>query len=100
MAMVRDQHQHLARRLRVIRKEVYGDDGIPILAEALGIPEQTWENYESGVALPAPTVLALIEITGANPHWLLTGNGDRYTPKSSGDHPHRAGAPSGPLLHQ
>jgi hypothetical protein len=100
MAIVRDQHRRLARRLREIREDVYGDDGIPILAKALGIPDQAWSNYESGVVLPALMVLALIELTGADPHWLLTGEGPRYTAMRCGGHPRRAGAPSRPLLRQ
>ena len=91
--MVRDLNRSLARRLRMIRRELYGADGIPTLAEALGIPNETWSNYEIGVAIPAPTLLVLIEQTGANPHWLLTGQGERYTTRRSGDHPRRAEGP-------
>jgi len=91
--MVRDRNQTLARRLRMIRLELYGADGIPTLADALGIPDETWSNYESGVALPAPTLLVLIEQTGANPHWLLTGKGERYTARRCEDRPRLAGGP-------
>ena len=83
--MVRDLNRNLARRLRMLRRELYGTDGIPALAEALGIPDQTWSNYESGVALPAPILLTLIEQTGVDPHWLLTGQGERYTARHSAD---------------
>jgi hypothetical protein len=48
------------------------------LAETLGIPEETWLNYERGITIPALTVLELIEATGVSPHWLLTGAGERY----------------------
>lgn len=91
--MVRDLNQSLARRLRMLRKELYGEDGIPTLAEALGIPDETWLNYESGVALPATTLLVLIEQTGVSPHWLLTGKGERYTTGRSEDRPRLAGGP-------
>jgi hypothetical protein len=78
----------LAGRLREIRVEEFGDDGIPALARALGIPDRTWVNYERGVVLPAHILLGLIEETGADPHWLLTGEGGRFnrrTPASLGD---------------
>jgi hypothetical protein len=35
----------------------------------------------------------LIEQTGANPHWLLTGNGERYTTRRREDRPRLAGGP-------
>jgi hypothetical protein len=68
----------LAIRVREIRRERYGDGGIPILARLLGLPVQTWVNFEAGVGMPAPVILRFIEVTGADPRWLLTGEGDRY----------------------
>jgi hypothetical protein len=68
----------LAVRVREIRRERYGDGGIPILARVLGLPVQTWVNFEAGVVIPAHVILRFIEVTGAEPHWLLTGQGDRY----------------------
>jgi hypothetical protein len=91
MAMTRDLNRSLAHRLRQVREDLYGECGVPILAEALGIPDRTWSNYESGVTLPAPIVLAFIQETGANPRWLLTGKGKRYTARRSGARPRRAG---------
>jgi hypothetical protein len=79
--MVRDLNPTLARRVRKVRLELYGPNGKAALAHALGIPEQTWSNYESGVALPAPVLLALVELSGVDPHWLLSGEGERYTAK-------------------
>ena len=58
--------------------ERFGEGGGPLLAEALGLPERTWQNYESGVTIPAPVILRFIELTGANPRWLRTGAGGRY----------------------
>ena len=69
----------LARRLQDIRHDVFGPDGVPAMAEAMGVPERTWLNYESGVTAPASMILRLIETTGADPHWLLTGDGLRYS---------------------
>ncbi len=72
------QHEDLCQRLRQVRMELYGENGGPMLAEALGLPYRTWINYESGVTVPALVVLRLIELTGASPHWLLTGEPPRY----------------------
>ena len=68
----------LARRIREIRVEQFGECGGALLAEILGLPERTWHNYESGVTIPAPVILHFVEVTGADPRWLRTGQGDRY----------------------
>jgi hypothetical protein len=72
------QRDGLCRRLRQIRVELYGEDGGPMLAEALHLPFRTWLNYEAGVTAPALVVLRFIVLTGACPHWLLTGEPPRY----------------------
>jgi hypothetical protein len=68
----------LSRRLREIRQEKFGDHGGPELARRLNLPARTWYNYETGVTVPAEVLLAFIDQTGANPLWLLTGDGARY----------------------
>jgi hypothetical protein len=68
----------LARRIREIREELYGQHGGPLLAEALELPYRTWHNYESGCTIPAHSILRFIEVTDAHPHWLLTGEGEKY----------------------
>lgn len=68
----------LARRVREIRQELFGEDGGPILAAAMDLPARTWMNYEQGVMMPAGVVLRLILATQASPHWLLTGEGPKY----------------------
>jgi len=65
-----------------IRSEIFGADGAAILARQLSIPEKTWIHYESGVLIPACVLLEFIELTGVNPHWLLTGKGQRYLSQS------------------
>ena len=67
----------LASRVREIRRETFGD-GVAALSRATGIPAQTSEDCERGVTLPAGALLRFIEHTGAEPHWLLTGEGERY----------------------
>jgi hypothetical protein len=74
----------LCRRLRQVRVELYGEDGGPTLARDLGLPARTWRNYESGVTIPGPVMLRFIELTGACPHWLLTGEPPQYNPMGRG----------------
>ena len=42
----------LGRRLRQVRMDLYGENGGPMLAEALRLPVRTWINYESGMTVP------------------------------------------------
>ena len=67
----------LARRLREVRRERFGDD-VEALADELGIPSRTWLNYESRVSMPAETLLDFVAITRARPVWLRTGEGEKY----------------------
>src|SRR4051794_2778184 len=83
-AMQRQATRGLARRVREVRVERFGEVGGPLLAEALGLPEQTWANYESGVTIPALVILWFVEVTGANPHWLLSGKGPKYADRHRG----------------
>lgn len=68
----------LSRRLREIRQELFGDHGGPELARRLNLPARTWYNYETGVTVPAEVLLAFIELTGASPGYLTTGEGPRF----------------------
>lgn len=81
------QRDGLCRRLRQVRLDLYGENGGPVLAEALGLPFRTWANYEAGVTVPALVMLRFIELTGACPHWLLTGDPPRYQPAGRGPCP-------------
>lgn len=74
----------IARRIKEIREDLYGENGGPLLAQALEIPFRTLHNYEMGCTIPAQTILRLIEVTGAHPHWLLTGTGERFLDRESG----------------
>jgi hypothetical protein len=69
---------NLARRVREVREELYGEHGGPLVADALHIPFRTWLNYEAGCTIPAPSILRFIELTKASPRWLLTGQGVKY----------------------
>ncbi len=68
----------LAYRVRSIREELYGQNGGPLLAREIGVPFRTWMNYEEGCTIPAQAILRFIEVTNADPHWLLTGDGEPY----------------------
>jgi len=72
----------VSRRLREIREDLFGEHGGPELARRLSLPARTWYNYETGVTVPAEILLAFIEQTGANPMWLLNGQGPRYLQSS------------------
>jgi hypothetical protein len=84
MRHAENTHVSLARRLREVRCECYCEDGAAVLAALVDVPLRTWGNYESGVAVPAPVVLRFMEVTGAHPHWLLTGEGPKYLGESEG----------------
>jgi hypothetical protein len=68
----------IADRVRRVRLELFGSNGVMDLAKALGVPAATWASYEAGVTIPAGIVLAFIVATGASPMWLLTGEGEQY----------------------
>ena len=68
----------IARRVLDVRRELFGERGAPLLAEALGLPFRTWANYETGCVMPAHVLLRFIHVTGADPDWLLTGQGEKY----------------------
>lgn len=70
---------NLARRVREVRKELYGDHGGPLLAEAMSLPFRTWDNYEAGVTIPSVVILRFIQLTAVNPVWLLRGEGEKFT---------------------
>lgn len=68
----------ISKRLAEIRRDLFGDEGIPTIAEALHLPPLTWMNYERGVVMPATVLLCVLDLTSADPHWLLTGRGPKY----------------------
>jgi hypothetical protein len=80
----------LAGRVRQVRRDLYGLHGGPLLAEALELPFRTWANYESGCTIPAHVILRFIEVTHADPHWLLTGEGRPYLDPDANAEPDEA----------
>ena len=85
------EHSNLAERIRSVRMDLFGEHGGPVLARLLRVPSRRLARIESGGPIPARIILQLIEVTGANPHWLLSGEGEKYRrPASSrlgGRHP-------------
>jgi hypothetical protein len=74
----------LGLRVREIRRQLFGEDGVPFLAGAMRLPPRTWEHYEAGVTIPATVILGFIEMTSADPRWLFTGEGERYMARPGG----------------
>jgi hypothetical protein len=68
----------LASRVREIRLEKFGAESLANVSQAMNITPRTWDHFENGVMIPACIILQFIELTGVEPHWLLTGEGDRY----------------------
>jgi hypothetical protein len=74
----RPSKAELAERIRQVRWDLFGADGSPELARRLGVPAQTWLNYERGVTIPAEILVVFLELTAVEPRWLLTGRGPRF----------------------
>jgi hypothetical protein len=68
----------VAARFRAVRIALYGENGGPLLARALGIPFRTLHRYETGGTIPAEAILSFIKLTDVDPHWLLTGEGSQF----------------------
>jgi DNA-binding XRE family transcriptional regulator len=73
-----DQKAAFTRRVHEVRVALYGESGAERLAELVGVPRQTWINYESGVSMPAIVALRFLEVARLSPSWLLSGDGPRY----------------------
>ena len=50
----------------------------------MGLPIRTWRNFEAGINMPAEVVLRFLALTGAEPRWLLTGEGSKYQSRPVG----------------
>ena len=90
-----EARHRLASRLRAVRVERYGERGGPELAGRLGVPARSWYNYELGVTVPAEVLLRFLEVTGAEPCWLLDGRGPRYRADDPPRREDEATAPDG-----
>lgn len=74
-----DLSTSLGERLRQVRVEMFGPDGVEEVARRLGVAPQTWRNFEEIGGLISPSQLLLFaELTGTNPLWLRRGQGPKY----------------------
>jgi hypothetical protein len=73
----------MTHRLRRVRVEVFGEDGVERLASVLRISAEHWRAIEGGADVPGRVFLRFLEATGASPLWLLTGEGKRYASPNS-----------------
>jgi hypothetical protein len=76
--MGKQDRADLGLRVREIRREMFGENGGPLLAGRLDLPFPTWVGFEAGRSIPALAILRFIELTRVNPRWLLKGQGDKY----------------------
>ena len=74
---MRDERREIARRVREVRVERFGEGGVPIVADLLCVPARTWRKFEAGVPIPAPAIRRFTELTGTSLRWLRTGKGPR-----------------------
>lgn len=70
--------QAIGRRLAVLREQRHGPRGRSAMAEDLDVTAKNWWNWERGRAMPGEVLLRLLELTGAEPLWVLHGGGPRY----------------------
>jgi hypothetical protein len=74
----RGEFASLPERVRAIRLEQFGPDGGATLASLLGVSQRRIAQLEIDDQTPGHFLLGFIEVTGANPSWLLSGRGERY----------------------
>jgi helix-turn-helix protein len=72
-------YRDLGMRLRQTREELCGSDAAG-WARRLGVPAETWSNYEAGCSVPAEVLLAFLELSGVEPTWLQHGSGPKFRP--------------------
>lgn len=65
---------HISERIKSFRASCAGLQTQQAFAEALGIDQQRLSGYEHGTRVPSHVIAALVTL-GANPYWLLFGEG-------------------------
>jgi hypothetical protein len=74
----RSESSTLSARVRTVRIQNFGEHGGPMLAELVGVTQRRLARIEAGGPIPAEFILKLIDLTGVNPRWLLSGEGEVY----------------------
>ncbi len=69
-----EEADHISERIRTFRASCAGLQTQQAFAEALGIDQQRLSGYEHGTRVPSHVIAALVTL-GANPYWLLFGEG-------------------------
>ena len=64
--------------------QLAGDKSIPQFASELGVKNQNLYGYLNGVQPTLPFIHLLLDKTGANPIWLLTGEGPQTLEEQQG----------------
>lgn len=71
----------IARRLACLRVEIFGSKrSKSAFAVALGVPIPTYQGYESDRDPPAEFIEKVVEKTGCNAMWILSGSGQMWPP--------------------
>ena len=65
----------LIQRVRLLRERTYGKRGKARFCKALGISPSTYNYYEQDRVPPVALLVEMARVTGADPNWLLTGDG-------------------------
>ncbi len=71
-------------RLREFRKSCTGIETQQAFAAAIGIDQQRLSGYENGTRVPHHVIAALVRL-GANPYWLLFGEGAMRASAGAGE---------------
>jgi SOS-response transcriptional repressor LexA len=80
--------ESIGRRLRQLREALAATESryrkILPFSKSVGISNSTWDSWEKSESVPNATKLAqIVEKTGANAQWLVTGHGEMFLPSSA-----------------
>ena len=76
----RHEQGSLCARAKLVRIDVYGEQGIAAIAEILRVKPEVWASFEAGGEVAGHVLLKFIDATGVNPIWLFSAQGERYGP--------------------
>jgi hypothetical protein len=69
--------KEIMRRVLIVAQDQGWESRITVIRR-LNVAERTFDNWCHGHTMPAHKILEIIELTGANPIWLLHGRGPMY----------------------